>query len=214
MIGRLKAFFSAPAAQAVGADAVLRDGQSRATLQAGLQALNRDPFLWIAEDGLGLISVFDDLKYDRADADMLSPAMRAHAIAKLAPLGFRQTSGTVLTHKPADMRVIIPKVHALGASPFDVARYTPKRAQDFYLLTPTQTACQFIDGFAKDEAVERIKELIASQPINLLKLEDYLERKDHHRDFLSAIGHLKYVQREAVASEALCHRRALGSVTL
>ncbi len=212
MIGRLKTWFTAPAAQAVGAEAVLGGEESRAALLADMQALSRDPYLQIADEKLGLISVFDDLKYDRADADMMSPAMRGHAISKLTPLGFRQTSGSVLDHRKADVRVFIPKIHALGASPFDVARYTPKRKQDLYLLTPTQTACQFIDAFDKDAAVDRIKELIAKHPVNLLKLEDYLERKDSHRAFLGAIGHLKYVQREAVSSEPLCRRRALGSV--
>ncbi len=212
MIGRLKHWLTAPAAQAVGADAVLGDETSRAKLLEEMQALNRDPYFQIADEALGLISVFDDLKYDRADADMMSPAMRSHAISKLTPLGFHQRSGTVLENREADVRVYIPKVHALGASPFDVARYTPKRAQDFYLLTPTQTACQYIDAFETDEAVEQIKELIAKHPINLLKLEDYLERKDSHRAFLGAIGHLKYVQREAVSSEPLNRRRALGSV--
>ncbi|MEM9754552.1 MAG: hypothetical protein AAF914_01090 [Pseudomonadota bacterium] len=175
-----------------------------------MTVLNADPYLQVADWDARLISVFDDLKYDRADADMMSPAMRQHAIGRLAPLGFRQVSGTVLTNAPADIQVLIPKFHALGASPFDIARYTPRRRRDFYLMTPTQTACHFIDTYAKDDAVARIKALIATQPINLYRLMDYLEHKPAHRDFLSAIGHLRYVQRIAVASEPLMRRRALG----
>ncbi|MEM1075309.1 MAG: hypothetical protein AAF665_16130 [Pseudomonadota bacterium] len=175
-----------------------------------MEALNRDPYLQIADTKLGILSVFDDLKYDRADADMMSPAMRTHAMKKLGALGYKQTSGTVLLHRETQVRVIIPKFHALGASPFDITRYTSKAPQDFYLLTPTQTACQFVDTYATDDAVERIKTLMAKHPINLYRLMDYLEKTPRHAAFLGAIGHLKFVQREAVSSEPLCRRRALG----
>jgi len=199
--------FSAPAASAAGTEP---HPNAASDVRAGLQALDADPYVCVADWDRRLFSVFDDLKYDRADADMLSPAMRRHAIGRLALAGFRQRSGSVLEHRGADSRVLIPKAHALGASPFDVTRYTPKRPQDFYLLTPTQTACQIIDAYPLEEAVDRMKRLIATQPINLLKLADYLEKTPTHQDVLQAIGHLKYVQREAIASEPLCRRRALG----
>ncbi|MEM8878805.1 MAG: hypothetical protein AAGD23_13180 [Pseudomonadota bacterium] len=168
------------------------------------------PYMQVADTALNLISVFDDLRYDRSDADMLSPAMRRHAISKLGALGFRQVSGTVLEQREADVRCLMPKFHALGASPFDITRYTPKREQDFYLLTPTQTACQFIDHYALEDALTRVRTLITRQPINIYRLMDYLEDKPSHQNFLKAIGHLKYVQREAVESEPLRRRRALG----
>ncbi|MEY8843303.1 hypothetical protein AB9K41_30075, partial [Cribrihabitans sp. XS_ASV171] len=159
------------------------------------------PYLYLADPELRLLSVFDDLRYDRADADMLSGPMRRHAVAQLAPLGFRQTSGTVLEQAGTGTRAIMPKWHALGASPFDIARYTPRRAGDWYILTPTQTACQIIDAYPTREAVERIKELVTRQPVNLLKIADHLERKPAHEAFHAAIGHLKFVQREAVESD-------------
>ncbi|MEM7055978.1 MAG: hypothetical protein AAF557_00180 [Pseudomonadota bacterium] len=188
-------------------DAVRQGG---ARVETTLEVLNRDPYLCLADLQLNILSVFDDLKYDRADADILSPAMRNHAIRKLREIGFRQKSGTVLVHEEADIRFLIPKFHALGASPFDIARYTKKREQDFYLLTPTQTACQFVDQYPLDEAVERTKALIATQPINLYRLMDYLERTTQHQNFRQAIGHLRFVQRTAIESEPLCRRRALG----
>ncbi len=211
MIRRISTFFAASGeAAAPAADDSPADPQSVALLTERIQVLNRDPYLQLADTRLGLISVFDDLKYDRADADMLSPAMRRHAIAKLGGVGFRQVSGTVLENAEAGVRTLIPKSHALGASPFDITRYTPKRSQDFYVLTPTQTACQFVDHYSTDDAVARIKALVAKHPINLFRLMDYLERKPTHDAFLRAIGHLKYVQRKAVESEPLRRRRALG----
>ncbi|MEM8616989.1 MAG: hypothetical protein AAGF20_08650, partial [Pseudomonadota bacterium] len=112
--------------------------------------------------------------------------------------------------RAADRRCLMPKSHALGASPFDITRYTPRRDQDFYLLTPTQTACQFIDHYNHEEAVERVAQLITVQPINLFRLMDYLEHTPSHREFLKAIKFLEKTQKEAVKSEPLKRRRALG----
>ncbi|MCV6596535.1 MAG: hypothetical protein OIF40_05550 [Mangrovicoccus sp.] len=175
-----------------------------------LRELGKDPYLHVADWDLNLISVFDELRYDRADGDFLSTAMRAYGARKLKPLGFRQVSGAVIENRERDVRVLMPKFHALGASPFDAARYTEKRPQDFYLLTPTQTACQFVDHYDTEEAVERIKALIIRHPANLLRLFDFLEDKPAHHRVKEAIGHLKYVQRQAIETEPLKGRRGLG----
>ncbi len=210
MIRRLLRLFTASAVQPAGADFVSDPETVRAQVLEQMRAFGAEPYFQIADEKLGLLSVFDDLKYDRADVDMISPAMRKHVVGKLGPLGFRQTSGTVLEHAEADMRVHIPKFHALGASPFDIARYTEKRPQDYCLLTPTQVACQYVDHYELDDAVQRIEALIAKHPINLLKLADYLEGKPKHRVFREVLGHIKLKQRIAVESEPLCRRRSLG----
>ncbi len=210
MIRRLLRLFTASAVQPAGADFVSDPETVRAQVLEQMRAFSAEPYFQIADEKLGLLSVFDDLKYDRADVDMISPAMRKHVVGKLGPLGFRQTSGTVLEHAEADMRVHIPKFHALGASPFDIARYTEKRPQDYCLLTPTQVACQYVDHYALDDAVQRIEALIAKHPINLLKLADYLEGKPKHRAFREVLGHIKLKQKIAVESEPLCRRRSLA----
>ena len=210
MIRRLLRLFTASAVQPAGADFVSDPETVCAKVLEHMRAFSAEPYFQIADEKLGLLSVFDDLKYDRADVDMISPAMRMHVVGKLSPLGFRQTSGTVLEQAEADMRVHIPKFHALGASPFDIARYTEKRPQDYCLLTPTQVACQYVDHYALDDAVQRIEALIAKHPINLLKLADYLEGKPKHRAFREVLGHIKLKQRIAVESEPLCRRRSLG----
>ena len=171
--------------------------------------IEADPYLAIADTKERLISIFDELRYDRADADIMSPPMRNRIVGRLAPLGFRQVSGSVIENKTADIRLIFPKFRALGASPFDAIRDTRRRAQDWFILTPTQTACQFIDTYPLEDAVERITKLIAQHPINIYRLMDYLERKERHQAFLPAIGHLKYVQRDAISREPLATRRAL-----
>ena len=186
------------------------DASVSSDLQTRLESAKLGNFLLLADSNLRLFSVFDDLRYDRADADLLSPAMRKHAIARLGTLGFKQTTGTILTEPSCGIRCLIPKFHALGASPFDITRYTPRNDGDYFLLTPTQTACQFIDHYPHEEAVERIRDLIRQHPINLYRLMDYLETKPAHAQFQNAIGHLKYVQREAITSDPLRTKRALG----
>ncbi|MBE1283801.1 MAG: hypothetical protein GJ676_10870 [Rhodobacteraceae bacterium] len=185
------------------------DAEALRTWTQKLRVIDKDPYLSLADDTLRLISVFDDLKYDRADLDMMSGPMRRRVVTKLAPLGFRQKSGSVIENREIDLRILLPKFRALGASPFDAIRDTPRRAQDFYVLTPTQTACQFIESYPIDDAVERIKTLIVKHPINLYRIWDFLEKYDQHNAFLNAIGHLKYVQRKAVESEPLRSRYAL-----
>ncbi|MEL7091559.1 MAG: hypothetical protein AAFN94_07480 [Pseudomonadota bacterium] len=185
------------------------DTRADAAMDTQLRVLDKDPYLAIADAGLRLISVFDDLKYDRSDADMLSGPMRKRIVDALKPLGFVQRTGSTIENRAAGVRMHLPKAHALGASPFDVTRYTARGPQDYFVLTPTQAAARIIDHYDIDTAVDRIKALIARQPINLMRLVDHLERKDTHKAFERAVGHLKYVQREAVESDPLRTRRAL-----
>ncbi|SNS98665.1 hypothetical protein [Tropicimonas sediminicola] len=209
MIRNLIAFFGLVGLpRAEGASAECED-EVDTGLASRMRALDRDPYLSIADPDLRLISVFDDLKYDRADLDMLTGPMRRRAVRGLEPLGFRQVSGAVIENRSADVRVVMPKQHSLGASPFDAARYLSRRSRDYVLLTPTQVACQFIDSYPVEDAVERIRVLVAKHPINLLKIADHLEHNDRHATFRPAIGHLKFVQREAVEAEPLRSRRAL-----
>lgn len=174
-----------------------------------VRVLNHDPYLFIADEARKLISVFDDLKYDRADLDMLSDPMRRRALAKLTPLGFRQVSGSLLENKALDIRIHLPKFRALGASPFDACRDTRRRAQDYFILTPTQAACQIIDHYPLAEASRMIEALVVRHPVNLLRIIDFLEKGDDRQSVLNAIGHLRYVQRKAVEAEPLKTRYAL-----
>ena len=169
----------------------------------------KGPHLYIPECKLNIISIFDDLRYDRSDADILSPAMRRHIKKKLESQGFKQNSGNVFQHREENVRCIMPKAHALGSSPFHITDYTPKQEQDFYILTPTQTACQFVNLYPLEHALEKIGLLIERQPINLFRLKDYLEDSQSHRDFAQAIPHIKYLQRMALESPKLRQMRAL-----
>jgi hypothetical protein len=158
---------------------------------------------------LRLLTVFDDLRYDRADLDMMSAPMRRRALTALAPLGFVQASGGVLENRHADIRIHLPKYRALGASPFDVLRETTLRPQDYALLTPTQAAARIITAHDLEIALPRMEALVVRHPVNLLRLFDYLEHNPRHEAFKPVIGHLVLMQRDAIAREPLKTRRAL-----
>jgi len=178
-------------------------------IPANIADLNLDPYLCVADSRQRLISVFDDIRYDRADLDMLSGPMRARVLQRLKPMGFKQISGGVIENRADDIRMLLPKFRALGASPFHATDDTPRRAQDYFVLTPTQTACHIINAYGTEAAVDLIKTLIVKQPINLLRIADFLDGTAAHSSFAKAIGHLKLVQREAIESEPLRSRRAL-----
>ena len=171
--------------------------------------LLRSNYLYTLEQPDNIISIFDDLRYDRSDVDIISPGMRLHLLESLRPFGFKQSSGNVISHTDLDIQCIIPKFHALGSSPFDITRYCQKRSQDFYVLTPTQTACQLVDSNDLDEAVSKILQMMKQQPINVYKLLDYLEHTETHQNFYKAVAYLRDQQKSLIQKEPLCFRRSL-----
>ena len=58
--------------------------------------LKLGPYLIVMNNPKNIISIFDELRYDRADADLVSPAMRRHVVEKLKTLGFKQKSGNII----------------------------------------------------------------------------------------------------------------------
>ena len=159
---------------------------------------------------LKILSIFDDIRYDRADLDVITGPMREHAIRKLRNFGFIQINGSILENAHRNLRIIIPKSHTLGASPFDATRYTKKRDQDLYMLTPTQAACQIIDQCYPCDAVDRIKNLIACQPINILRILDFLERKPAHAIYRENVRMFRDFQKEVITNGSPKHQRPLG----
>jgi len=169
-----------------------------------------DPYLTIAHEGLRLISVFDDLRYDRADLDLLGGPMRARLLRAVAPHGYRQRSGGVIENPATGMRMVMPKFRALGASPFDAVRDTPRGPGEYYVLTPTQAACVILDSLPSEEALAALEALIAVQPVNLLRIFDYLGQGPDRPEAKRIIGHLTPMQRAAIRAEPLMRRRALS----
>ncbi|MEM9734291.1 MAG: hypothetical protein AAF903_12525 [Pseudomonadota bacterium] len=174
-----------------------------------LEKLSADPYIKLADGDLRFISVFDDLHYDRADMDLLSEPMRRHAINKLLPFGYFQSSGSVIEHRKSGARIHMPKFRVLGCSSFDTLRETKMGQQDYALLTPTQAAAQIITRYPVQAAKERVAALIVHHPANLLRLFDSVEPGPNQSAIRSMLGELVHLQKKSIAQTSLGSRRAL-----
>lgn len=173
--------------------------------------IEKDKYLHWHED-INAISVFDDVKYDRADVDMLTPAMRKYITNYLVERGCKLKSGASVIHKALGLTFILPKPSVLGASPFDITRHFPRNDGDIYIFTPTQTAAYLFDHVDLESAVEQMSEMIKQQPVNLLKLEDAIGKQAKRQDYLQAMGYLTYCQRQSIEQPGMRFKRSLGSV--
>lgn len=180
-------------------------------LQDLITLIDKNDYLMWHHD-IRVISVFDDIKYDRSDIDILSPAMRKFAVNIFKEFDCQQSRGTRIDTPTKGLRIWLPKPSVLGASPFDITHHHTREKQDIYLLTPTQTAAYWFDHEPLQQAVDNIAEMVKQQPINLLKLSDMLHNKPERQDILQAFGYLRYCQRIAIEQPSMRFKRSLGSV--
>ncbi|MBS9777320.1 MAG: hypothetical protein KGV50_01025 [Gammaproteobacteria bacterium] len=183
--------------------------QAIAPLDTELSDLHSDKYLYWHAPPLRVISIFDEIKYDRSDLDIVSLGMRRHAIKKLHKFGFTQKSGHVLLQPETGIQCVIPKFVALGASPFSATRYHQRNEYDYWVFTPVQATCFIIENMPFDEAIVRIEDLLRKQPINLYKVIDFLERKSTHQPYHQALKELYELQKELVEKEPLKLMKAL-----
>lgn len=180
-------------------------------LQGLIAHIEKDKYLhWHNE--IHAVSVFDDVHYDRADVDMLTPAMRKYVTTCLTDFGCKLKSGTNIIHKNLGITFILPKPSVLGASPFDITKHFPRNEGDIYIFTPTQAAAYLFDHIELETAVKCMSEMIKEQPINLLKLEDTIGKQSKRESYLQAMGHLTYCQRHVVEQPGMRFKRSLGSI--
>lgn len=174
-------------------------------------AASSDSYLhWV--DEINVLSVFDDVLYDRSDIDILSPAMRHFAAKFLKHQGYKQINGQCFSSQDRKEKLWMPKPSVLAASPFDIARYVKRSEGDALILTPTQTAALLLDSLKLDKAVEAIVLLIEQQPINLLKLHDHIPEYHQRNAYVEAFPYLRYCQRKVVENPKMRFKRSLGSI--
>lgn len=171
---------------------------------------SNDYLLW--HESLGVISVFDDIQYDRSDIDILGPGMRRYVSQFLTTLDCKARSGRCIVHRDSGVKFWLPRPSVLAASPFDITRYQPRDAGDIYILTPTQTAAYFFQQIDFDWAIIAIGEMIKSQPVNLLKLEDTLQHQRERSYYAPVLRHLLNCQKLWVKHNKMKFKRSLGSV--
>jgi hypothetical protein len=159
-----------------------------------------------------VISVFDDVKYDRSDIDILGPGMRRYVTKFLTALDCKTRSGSCIVHRQSGLNCWLPKPSVLAASPFDITRYQPRDPEDIYILTPTQTAAYLFQHMDFDLAIIAIFEMIKTQPVNLLKLLDTLETHRERQYYAPVVRYLLDCQKQGVKQAGMKFKRSLGSV--
>ena len=166
--------------------------------------------LW--HESIRVISVFDDVRYDRSDIDILGPGMRRHVSKFLIQLGCKARSGGRIVEPDSGLNFVLPKPSILAASPFDITRYHQRGADDIYILTPTQTAAYYFQAMDFDLAIMAIAGLIQTQPVNLLKLLDTLEHHRERKCYEPVLHYLLACQKHAVKQGGMKFKRSLGAV--
>ncbi len=175
-----------------------------------IEKLDTDNYLYWHEKHQ-IISLFDDVRYDRSDIDILSTSMRKHIGLILKSLGCIHKAGNRYI-SPVGLSLWMPKPSVLGASSFDATRYTPRQPGDIYILTPTQAVAYWLDHASLEEAVPAIVDMMRSQPCNLRKLEDQINKNSQRNTYLQAMPYLRRELRLSQEDPKLKFKRSLGSV--
>ncbi|MGK0499408.1 MAG: hypothetical protein ACJAYG_001045 [Oceanicoccus sp.] len=176
-----------------------------------IEAISKDDYL-LWHDSIRVISVFDDVKYDRSDIDLLVPAMRKYVSQFLNNLGYKAKSGKCIVHRDSDIKCWLPKPSVLAASPFDITRYQARDLNDIYILTPTQTAAYYFQQLDFDLAIMAIGKMIKTQPVNILKLLDTLNSPQERRYYGPVLRYLLDCQQQVVSKPGVKFKRSLGAV--
>lgn len=178
-----------------------------------IQDLKDDKNFHIVELPLNILSVFDHTNYDRSDLDLLSGPQRQYVEKKLKKFGYKFKSGRVLASQESPIVFRIPKQSIISANPFDIIRYEKRDQSDYFVLTPTQSACLMINNILnKDQLVTGLKDLISKQPINLKKIYDNIRFEKSKELYLSIHSELTQYQAEVIKSDALKYKQHLGKL--
>ena len=140
--------------------------------------LNKDKNLFAFND-LPIVTVYDDNLFVRNDYDVLSVGQRNYLIQFFSKLGFKQTSGRLLTK--GEVKIHLPRPNAnLAVSSFE-SFYLELDGINYYALTPTQTAeVMFHYSLNKPdfELEAGLHKLINKCPFNIEWLRDVSYRSD------------------------------------
>jgi hypothetical protein len=156
-----------------------------------IEKLKDDKYLFFLETPHNLVCVFDHIRYDRSDADLLSQAQRKYLLNKLVEYGYYHKTGRVLISESHKTKFIFPKQNILGASISDFIKHEKREDQDLFVLTPTQMAIYIINTI-KNDTLEILKNLISKHPINLKKIYDH-SHNESSKDFINQ--HFKELER-------------------
>ena len=163
-----------------------------------IQKINQDKNLF-ASGWLPLITVYDDNLFVRNDYDVLSLGQRNYLIQYFQKVGFRQTSGRVLSQDA--VRIHLPRPNSNLAVSSYQTEFLHNNGKDFYCVTPTMLAEALfylsLEGTDLDLLAE-LKALISKCPFNIEWLRDISYRSDIEAVTAQTFEELTHFQKRTV----------------
>jgi len=136
-----------------------------------LEIFKKDRFVRVSPL-YNIITIFDSVKYDRSDQELLSASQRNHIGNVLEENGHKRLTGNSyqnITTKQV-MRFTTPKT--LGVSPLNELQYNFNQ-EDIFIVTPGTYFLFLVMKFnelQKENILQEIMQLISTHPVNLDQL--------------------------------------------
>ena len=156
-----------------------------------------------------IVSIFDHIRFDRSDVELLSKEQREYIFHKARGDGFVWKSGRILKNKESRVEIVFPKQNILGANPIDILRYEKTSGDRVFVLTPTQAACYFLT-LGEESFVQNTKRLLERMPINIKKVIDSLGRTTEASIFSKHLSQIQAWQDETLAKEEFIKKSHIG----
>lgn len=177
------------------------------------ELLYKDKYLYLYNEKFQAVSIFDHIRYDRSDYDMLSPPQRKYLLKLLLDNSGRQITGRKVAFEDGTT-ITFPRANAMSPSPGDVLEELSQDEGHFLVLTPTQLAYALIKELHDEPELlmSELNKLITAQPINLYKVQDYAESEGMKSFLRKNLESLKAAQETITTSEPMKNRRHLGAI--
>lgn len=152
-----------------------------------------------ALQSLPYLAVFDDIRFENYDCDLIGSEARRLIHHALQLLGFQRRSGHLYAH-PSGVLARIPKPSiTLGTNPVD-AVHRVSSADSVILVTPTQLLLLALDrpDFSVEEAVDELQSLLRLCPANLPKVVQWTRARGRSKRLRNIYPLLCEAQHEAI----------------
>lgn len=161
-----------------------------------------------------MITIFDSLRYERNDYDVLSAPQRNYVGAVLEKNGHRHVTGNSFKNLKTGqtLRFIITKT--LGVSPLNELNYQ-YNDQDIFIVTPGTYFLFLVEKLSTDDKQDSVRaelmDLVSHHPVNLEQLLD-LSTHDHFYATLKEVFKECKAKQDDAIENYLKGKRPLGSL--
>lgn len=149
-------------------DAQQQTFMTASELLARFQVIQPQTLMWPIDE-LGILAVFDDIRFEMQDCEFLLPRQRQDIADLMARLAFRRENGNVY-RGPGEVAIRLAKpIRSLSADPLACIELEPG---DLGIVTPTQAALLILRHTKKplDWQKACLLQLVARLPVNWDKL--------------------------------------------